>query len=70
MSQNRSTDRPKPAATLSAQQQREQRLAAALRENLKKRKAQARDQARDQMGDRARPAENSPPAAGDKLDRG
>jgi len=37
-------DRAKPATTIK----REQRLAAALRENLKRRKAQARNQASEQ----------------------
>lgn len=62
MSQNRSSDRTKPATTI----ERERRLAEALRENLKKRKAQARGQA----GEQAQPAEKPRPGAGDKPRRG
>lgn len=73
MSQNGSSDRPsarpKPATTI----QREQRLAVALRENLKRRKAQARDQARDQERDQAldrtEAGEKPRQEAGDKSDR-
>ncbi|MEO8558399.1 MAG: hypothetical protein ABI439_05005 [Rhodospirillales bacterium] len=49
MTQNRS----KPATTIK----REQRLAAALRENLKKRKHQARNQASGHASDQAKTSE-------------
>ena len=69
MSQNGSSERPsarpKPATTI----QREQRLAVALRENLKRRKAQARDQERDQALDRTEAGEKPRQEAGDKSDR-
>ncbi|MFY9895599.1 MAG: hypothetical protein WAK63_15880 [Xanthobacteraceae bacterium] len=40
---------------------RSARLAAALRENLKRRKAQARGRAQSRSGDAAKPAANSRP---------
>jgi hypothetical protein len=45
---------------------REQRLSAALRENLKRRKAQARGRATGATGDRADTAHDSAGIAGDK----
>lgn len=53
--------KPKPPATEA--ERRQQRLAAALRDNLKKRKAQARAQAETpKEGGTADKAANTPPA--------
>jgi hypothetical protein len=53
------TDRPK----VTEKERREQRLQAALRENLKRRKAQARGRAESQQGKPAEPHDSAGIAA-------
>jgi hypothetical protein len=51
----------KESGKAKQQAARSARLAAALRENLKRRKAQARGRARNRRGDAAKPAGNDRP---------
>ncbi len=59
-----------PSRTTSGQKERSERLAAALRENLKRRKAQARAQTASKAA-ASKPAASKPakPASGEKADK-